>query len=263
MLEIIEKINAGELIVHGNKAYSKEEWAQIELAKKQEDQYDLLQLTKKISMNSLYGSLLNPAFRFGDERMGASVTATGRQITTHMIETIGEILTGTRLPLIKKSTLDEDGAFINEYTSDSEAIIYGDTDSVEAETVVKINGHNMTVQDAFAFLKGETIAYDGREFKTLPHEIYCTPTFDPVTSEVIQKPIKAIYRHKVSKKKWRVTLGNGKSVVVTQDHSIMIERNGALMEICPSDINTDTDICISIGVNRDNLHGMRSTTHFD
>ena len=87
------------------------------------------QLTKKISMNSLYGALLNPAFRFGDERLGASVTATGRQITTHMIETIGELLTGERHALEKTSSVDKDGRLVHEYRSASPAIIYGDTDS--------------------------------------------------------------------------------------------------------------------------------------
>ena len=97
--------------------------------KKQEEHYDLLQLTKKISMNSLYGALLNVAFRFGDERMGASVTATGRAITTHMVETIDELLTGTRNPLIKTTTIDKDGKPEHGYYSNSEVIIYGDTDS--------------------------------------------------------------------------------------------------------------------------------------
>ena len=69
---------------------------------KLEEDFDLLQLTKKISMNSLYGALLNAAFRFGDERMGASTTATGRAITTHMVETLGQYLTGERHLLVKR-----------------------------------------------------------------------------------------------------------------------------------------------------------------
>lgn len=94
-----------------------------------EEQYDLLQLTKKISMNSLYGALLNQAFRFGDERMGASVTASGRQITTFMIENIGEVITGELIPLKKETKLDKKGKLQHLYTCDSDAIIYGDTDS--------------------------------------------------------------------------------------------------------------------------------------
>jgi DNA polymerase elongation subunit (family B) len=75
--------------------------------KKLEEDFDLLQLTKKISMNSLYGALLNVAFRFGDERMGASVTASGRQTTARMIENIGEKLTGNKHFLDKR--YDPDG----------------------------------------------------------------------------------------------------------------------------------------------------------
>ena len=39
-------------------------------------------------------ALLNAFFRFFRTEMGASVTATGRAITSHMIGTIGELLTG-------------------------------------------------------------------------------------------------------------------------------------------------------------------------
>lgn len=128
--ELIDGINRGELFLDDDgSVYSKDDWNTLQEARKNVENYDLLQLTKKISMNSLYGSLLNIAFRFGDERMGASVTATGRQITTHMIETIGELLTGTRVPLKKTTRMKKDGKIEHLYTCDSEAIIYGDTDS--------------------------------------------------------------------------------------------------------------------------------------
>lgn len=61
---------------------------------KLEDHYDLLQLTKKIQLNSTYGALLNEAFRFGRREIGASVAGTGRQVTKHMGQTIGELVTG-------------------------------------------------------------------------------------------------------------------------------------------------------------------------
>lgn len=61
---------------------------------RQEEHYDLLQLTKKIQLNSTYGALLNEAFRFGRREIGASVTGTGRQISIHMGQTIGGLITG-------------------------------------------------------------------------------------------------------------------------------------------------------------------------
>ncbi len=71
---------------------------------------DKRQLIKKILLNSLYGALLNPHCRFFDQRMGQSVTLTGRCITRHMGAKINEIFTG-------------------EYDLNGKAIIYGDTDS--------------------------------------------------------------------------------------------------------------------------------------
>lgn len=128
--ELIAGINRGELFLDDDgSVYSKDVWSKLQEAKKNVENYDLLQLTKKISMNSLYGSLLNSAFRFGDERMGASVTATGRQITTHMMEEISEQLTGERTPLRKTTATKKDGKIEHIYTSDSPVVIYGDTDS--------------------------------------------------------------------------------------------------------------------------------------
>lgn len=102
---------------------------EYEHAKKQEEHYDLLQLTKKIQLNSAYGALLNLFFRFGRVEMGASVTGSGRQITTHMLQTIGEILTGDIDLLVKETIVEEDGTVQNIYTSPNRAIIYSDTDS--------------------------------------------------------------------------------------------------------------------------------------
>jgi len=93
------------------------------------EHFDLLQLTKKISMNSLYGALLNVAFRFGDERMGASVTASGRRITRHMLETLNFYLTGEQVELQKQRIIDDKGDLQILYHIDSDAIIYSDTDS--------------------------------------------------------------------------------------------------------------------------------------
>ena len=72
--------------------------------------WDRRQQARKILLNSLYGTLLNEAFRMFDQRLGQSTTLTGRIIDRHMNATINELLTG-------------------EYDYQGEAIIYADTDS--------------------------------------------------------------------------------------------------------------------------------------
>jgi DNA polymerase elongation subunit (family B) len=78
--------------------------------KAQEEYWDKRQLVKKINLNSVYGSLLNPGCRFFDNRIGQSTTLSGRQIAKHMASKVNEIITG-------------------DYAHTGDAIIYGDTDS--------------------------------------------------------------------------------------------------------------------------------------
>lgn len=75
----------------------------LQKAQSQYEHYDLLQLTKKISLNSLYGATLNPSFRYSRKEIGASITACGRQITQGMMERIHYLLTGTQIEVIKIS----------------------------------------------------------------------------------------------------------------------------------------------------------------
>lgn len=85
------------------------------------EHYDLLQLTKKIQLNSCYGALLNENFRWGRREVGASVTGSGRQISTHMAETIGTIITGRPVKLMKRfapGTHDSTGKEIREKAGD-------------------------------------------------------------------------------------------------------------------------------------------------
>lgn len=76
----------------------------------QEEYWDKRQLVKKLMLNSLYGSILNPGCRFFDKRIGQTTTLTGRRITRHMTAEINEIITG-------------------KYDHLGESVYYNDTDS--------------------------------------------------------------------------------------------------------------------------------------
>ncbi len=99
-------MNQNNLVLNGNKIVPKDKEALQEKAKF----WDSRQQARKILLNSLYGTLLNEAFRMYDERLGQSVTLTGRSIVRHMNAKINELLTGI-------------------YDYKGEAIQYSDTDS--------------------------------------------------------------------------------------------------------------------------------------
>jgi len=216
--------------------------AEIAEAEKNVAHYDLLQHTKKISLNSAYGALLNAFFAFFDERMGASVTASGRQITTHMIETAGEILTGERLSLIKTTSVDNQGKVQHDYHVDSEAIIYSDTDSLTGDSLVKTNYGSFSLEELFQACPIKTQPQGSKQFG---EGLFNLKVLSYKSGEARYLNARSIYRHKVSKARWKVTLENGKSVEITNDHSIMVERNGELIEVKPADIQK-TDIFISV-----------------
>lgn len=80
--------------------------------KVEQEYYDRLQNVKKLFLNSSYGATLNPGFRFYDQRMGQSITLSGRNITKHMIRKLGEILKGTYEFIKEFITSDTDSAYV-------------------------------------------------------------------------------------------------------------------------------------------------------
>lgn len=236
---------------------------------------------------------MNESFRWGDERIGASVTGSGRAITWFMLDEIEEVGTGKRKQLVKVEGVEKKSGATNAIGEndsygkwhyiiraeqletlrkekelanpnftlpsdfvDYEIVKYSDTDSVAGDTLVLLNGKLDTIENHWnAYYNGGNSCWVGAP-KTIGEPAYpievthvypinvTSPCFDG--NQVIEKEVLFLYRHKVSKARWKITLVDGKSVIVTNDHSIMVERSGKLVEVKPSDINTDTDICITI-----------------
>lgn len=74
--------------------------AEIDAAELKVEDFELMQMSKKLTLNSTYGAMLSPHFRLGQVEMGASVTACGRAITKNMIETIGRLITGHKIQVV-------------------------------------------------------------------------------------------------------------------------------------------------------------------
>ncbi|CAM6054517.1 unnamed protein product [Sphagnum tenellum] len=185
--------------------------------------YDQRQYAGKIRLNATYGAILQPACRFFDERLGQSTTLTGRSIVKHMNAKVNEIVTG-------------------EYDHQGNTIVYIDTDSNPADTIIHTNNGRMTMEGLFE-LAAKKWQSGNKEYAS--DERLEVLTYDPKIDRAILKPFSYVYRHKVSKARWRVTDEFGNSVEVTNDHSIMVEREGVLIEAKASEILTG-DVIISV-----------------
>jgi len=195
---------------------------------KQKEYYDNIQYLKKIQLNSMYGVFGNKYFRFFDVRIAESTTKTGREILLHMAKQIAKSLDG-------------------EYKFPSESIIYGDTDSVTKDSIITINGKNETIENWFDYLSDKHGVFTDKNNKQIikfNNDEYFSPCYNPEQKKKITKQVLTVYRHKVKKPLYKITLDNGKEVTVTEDHSLVVERNGKFITIKAAELS-EKDIFIT------------------
>lgn len=212
------------------------------LATKTRAEYcDRVQYIKKIQLNSTYGAMGNPYFKFSDVRMAESTTRSGQNILVHMIDTIAEKLDGSaqKLQLVPGSDKD--------YYYPSPSIIYSDTDSVSSDSIVCLNDLYDTIENHFIHnsKKYDIFKNGNKEYLKISSDLN-TICYDNITMQPIIAKVNTIYRHKVFKKKgFSIKLKNGKFIKVTDDHSLTILRNDNFVVIKPSELQK-TDRFIEI-----------------
>ena len=188
----------------------------------EQEQWDRLQMVRKIQLNSLYGAILNAGCRFSDIRMGQSVTLNGRQIVKHMSSKVNEI-------------------FTEQYDHLGETIIYGD--SVTGDTIIRTDNGNISIEELFDQCLEKVNTEDGKEYGLWPQSKVIG--FNSYDMEPTISSIECVMRHKTKKNLFRITTENGKQVTVTEDHSLMVDRNGFLLEVKPTEILED-DLIITV-----------------
>lgn len=186
---------------------------------KQAEYWDRMQLIKKVTLNSLYGSIANSGSAWFDQRIAQSTTLTGRCIVKHMASKINEVIAG-------------------EYNHKGAAIVYGD--SVTGDTVVRTNSGEMTIQKLFDECLEHAQMSNGKEYGLWSSAKVIG--FNGHDMEPVMSGVEAVMRHKTRKKLYRITTANGKQVTVTEDHSLMVDRDGFLVEVKPNDIQEGDNI---------------------
>jgi hypothetical protein len=73
---------------------------------------------------------------------------------------------------------------------------------------------------------------------------FLTPSLNKENKKIENKPIKNIMKHKVKKRMFKIKW-KGKSLVITEDHSIIVERSNNIIDVSPKDI-LKTDRLIKI-----------------
>jgi len=208
------------------------------------DHYHATQLSVKLFLNSIYGACASPYFIGYNVNVAEAITLQGQDIIFfsnkiiddyffnewHLDKEVHEALGLTR---------------VNKVIPDSKTTIYGDTDSVAKDSLLKLDDNRIITIEAFY---NESLI-NGSNGNTLGgHESVKTDKKVLNWSEennLYYGNIKRIIRHKVSKSKWKLKTKSGKEIIVTNDHSMIVFRNNIKLEVKPSQIlKTDKILCI-------------------
>lgn len=217
-------------------------------------QADSVQFALKINLNSVYGVQIMPHFKFADEwqALGASTTLTGRILSKYgLIETIEQYFNPEResrfeFPLLDNIIVasDDEKFFPDPEKQMLRSSVISDTDSVTGDAILQtdlygdISFEELEKKAAKVEFRGEKMYY----FFDEPLKVN-----NYINGKVELDDVEYLYSHKVEKDVYEIELEDGKTIRVTEDHSIMVldEYGEPTIEKKPSEL-TEDDICMVI-----------------
>lgn len=185
-------------------------------------------------MNGSYGAFATSYFILYNNHVAGTITAQGRDLTKKM-DSVNEDYWYNQWhqdhDLHRKLCIQN----ITPLNKGEHVSIYADTDSCDSNTIVNTNNGKFTIEEWYNNnisngSGGETIK--GHESVLTDDKILNYSD----SGNVYYANTRRIIRHKVTKSKWKLKTKSGKEIIVTNDHSMIVFRNGIKTEVKPSEI---------------------------
>ena len=202
----------------------KSETSEEELRKLKEkhEYHDNRSTVLKVLLNSSYGVSALESNPFANGKLtAASITTSGRMSNQIVMMAINNYLAEICGLKVKNEELD--------------FIMQSDTDSVVGDTILDINKKSIKIEDLFDNTSGFIEHRDRENLIKHVQEDLLTPSLNKKTGDVEYKRVKYIMKHKVKKRLFKIKYKN-KEVIVTEDHSCIIQRDGKFIDVKPKDI---------------------------
>ena len=216
------------------------------------DRYDTMQKTVKIITNSLYGGQSNIRFRLYDYEVARSITSTGREIAKIAAVVANDCIN----QMIKNKSNKFDHVDIPyDWKTKSETalknVVYGD--SVTGDTLIRTGNGNITVEELWnrCIEESKEIAEKNYghniplrcSYTTLHGKEYITnPFFSTQGSDGRLYLPWYLMKHKTNKRLIKITTESGKTVTVTEDHSLVVVRNNMKVVIKPEELEVGDQV---------------------
>lgn len=197
--------------------------------------YNALQLALKLVLNGSYGAFATPYFILYNNYVAGTITAEGRELTKKMDEDNEKYwyeYWHKDEGLHRKMHIRN----VTKIDNSEPVSIYGD--SVHKDSKIHTNNGVFTIEELYNKENSQSIREDKEVIPTDIKSLNWTEDRGFHYSKV-----KNIIKHKTSKKKWKIK-ANGKEVIMTDDHSIIVFRNNEKIEVKPSQIKNGDKVLI-------------------
>ena len=216
----------------------------INRLKIQQGVYNNEQLAIKLIINSMYGATANIYFAAYNINIATSITLQGQELIKFAEEILNnyflnlwhldyELHAKMGLKQVKKVSMP--------------VVVYIDTDSVDAKSKIRFKQPELGIEDEICIAdlfercsKIQDVEFDERGNELIKFdnsETLLVENYDKVNDCDYFGDVRRIIRHKVyDKEQYEIISESGKKVVITGDHSIIVSRNGKILELKPSEL---------------------------
>ena len=184
------------------------------------NEFHILQISLKTLINSLYGALGNKAFILINEKIAQAITGNGR----YFIKSFGR-----RIENHLQSLKNWNRPYY----------IYSDTDSCVGDTLISTSQGKIKIEDLFE-RSGEIVKNENGSFVKRLDENILAKSMNS-NFEIQDKKIIYVMKHKVNKRMFKISVNN-KSVIITEDHSLVVKRNNKLISVKPKELKNIDEI---------------------
>lgn len=210
------------------------------------EEFSLIELAYKLLSNGAYGASSSPNFYFYNLELAKDITGECRNLTKYFWKNLEEFFHETiweRKDLWKKFGFELDESK-HDLCREMTVSCYSDTDSVVGSTEIRLLIHNVPIKTSFDDFYGYLL----NDLKVRPcvdpngKEIFVIPDYIKVQNWSNERglyyaPLKYLMCHPVRKDLYQIESENGKKVVVTGDHSVMVGENDEIKSIPSKALN--------------------------
>lgn len=205
----------------------------VEECTKDIDFYNAMQIALKNVMNGSYGAIGNKGFACFNSAIANSITAQGRHLIKYVAKRHEDYWydaqhRDTKLHNILGITN------VKKINNKEQIIVYGDTDCVSGNSKIKTISGDITIEKLFHLNNKGVVQYTNKGHEVVKCDRLIL-SYDFKNNIPIYCEVENIMRKKVKKEKFKLKTKSGKVLELTNDHTLIVFRDGEKINIKPSE----------------------------